>query len=167
MSCSWDLLLLLLVDRKYIRVCMCVCVCVCVKMLKVLIAQSYLSLCNPMDSSPAGSSVHEFFRQENCSGLPFPSPGDFPNPGIEPGSPALQEDSLQSEPPGKPHVCPSRPRAHVNSSRKPHLMTFSPCGLFTSSSALPQNPVCVCAPEDKSFSDYMYLVSFWTARAHK
>ena len=36
------------------------------------------------------------------SGLPFPSPGDFPNPGIEPGSPALQADSLLSEPPGKP-----------------------------------------------------------------
>ena len=33
--------------------------------------------------------------------MPFPSPGDLPNPGIEPRSPALQEDSLQSEPPGK------------------------------------------------------------------
>ena len=37
------------------------------------------------------------------SGLPFPSPGDIPNPGIELRSPALQEDSLLSEPPGKPH----------------------------------------------------------------
>jgi len=44
----------------------------------------------------------EFFRQEYCSGLPFPSPGDLPNPGIEPGSPAVQADSLLSEPPGKP-----------------------------------------------------------------
>ena len=35
-------------------------------------------------------------------GLPFPSPGDLPNPGIEPGSPTLQADSLPSEPPGKP-----------------------------------------------------------------
>ena len=40
----------------------------------------------------------EFSRQEYWSGLPFPSPGDLPNPGIEPGSPALQEDSLPSEP---------------------------------------------------------------------
>ena len=43
-----------------------------------------------------------FSRQEYWSGLPFPSPGDLPNPGIEPGSPALQEDALTSEPPGKP-----------------------------------------------------------------
>ena len=37
-------------------------------------------------------------RQEYWSGLPFPSPGDLPNPGIEPGSPVLQEDSLLAEP---------------------------------------------------------------------
>ena len=41
-----------------------------------------------------------FSRQEHWSGLPFPSPGDLPNPGIEPGSPTLQADALQSEPPG-------------------------------------------------------------------
>ena len=41
----------------------------------------------------------EFSRQEYWSGLPFPSPGDLPDPGIEPGSPALQADSLPSEPP--------------------------------------------------------------------
>ena len=39
-----------------------------------------------------------FSRQEYWSGLPYPSPGDLPNPGIEPGSPALQADSLPSEP---------------------------------------------------------------------
>ena len=44
----------------------------------------------------------ESFKQEYWSRLPFPSPGDLPNPGIEPGSPALQADSLRSEPPGKP-----------------------------------------------------------------
>ena len=44
----------------------------------------------------------EFSRQEYWSGLPFPSPRDLPNPGIEPGSPALQADALTSEPPGKP-----------------------------------------------------------------
>ena len=43
-----------------------------------------------------------FSRQAYWSGLPFPSPGDLPNPGIEPGSPALQADALSSEPPGKP-----------------------------------------------------------------
>ena len=56
-----------------------------------------------MDHSPPGSSV-EFSRQEYWSGLPFPSPGDIPDPGIEPGSPALQADTLQSEPPGKPDL---------------------------------------------------------------
>ena len=43
----------------------------------------------------------EFSRQEYWSGLPYPSPGDLPDPGIEPGSPTLQADALPSEPPGK------------------------------------------------------------------
>ena len=43
-----------------------------------------------------------FSRQEYWSGLPFPSPEDLPDPGIEPGSPALQAVALPSEPPGKP-----------------------------------------------------------------
>ena len=42
-----------------------------------------------------------FSKQECWSGLPFPSPGDLPHPGIEPGCPALQADALPSEPPGK------------------------------------------------------------------
>ena len=42
-----------------------------------------------------------FSRQEYWSGLPFPSPGDLPNPGTEPRSPALKADALPSEPPGK------------------------------------------------------------------
>ena len=40
-----------------------------------------------------------FSRQEYWSGLPFPSPGDLPDPGIKPGSPALEADALTSEPP--------------------------------------------------------------------
>ena len=43
-----------------------------------------------------------FFRQEYWSELPFPSPGALPDSGIKSGSPALQADSLPSEPPGKP-----------------------------------------------------------------
>ena len=42
-----------------------------------------------------------FFRQEYWSGLPFPSPGDLPKPGTEPGFPTLQADSLPDEPPGE------------------------------------------------------------------
>ena len=44
-----------------------------------------------------------FSRQEYWSGLPFPSPGNLPDSGIEPGSPALQADALPSKPPGKPY----------------------------------------------------------------
>ena len=43
-----------------------------------------------------------FSRQENWSGLPFPSPGDLPDPGIEPRFPTLQVDALPSDPPGEP-----------------------------------------------------------------
>ena len=45
-----------------------------------------------------------FSRLEHWSGLPFPSPGDLPDPGIKPSSPALQVDSLLSEPPGKAQI---------------------------------------------------------------
>ena len=50
----------------------------------------------------------EFSRQEYWSGLPFPSPGDLPDPGIEPGSPASQADALPSEPPEEPQVLCTR-----------------------------------------------------------
>ena len=45
-----------------------------------------------------------FSRQEYWNGLPFPSPGDLPDPGMEPGSLALEADALTSEPPGKPSL---------------------------------------------------------------
>ena len=49
----------------------------------------------------------EFSRQEYWSGLPFPSPGDLPNPGIGPGSPTSHSGTLPSEPPGNPtHIIP-------------------------------------------------------------
>ena len=51
----------------------------------------------------------EFSRQEYWSGLPFPSLGDLPDQGIEPGSPALQEDSFPSEPQGKPLIMTNVP----------------------------------------------------------
>ena len=52
----------------------------------------------------------EFSRQEYWSGLPLPSPGDLPNPGIEPGSPTLQADALPSELPRKPRILKPRPK---------------------------------------------------------
>ena len=55
-----------------------------------------------MDCGPPGSSVRGISRQEHWSELPFPSPGDLANSGIEPTSPVLPADSSQCEPPGKP-----------------------------------------------------------------
>ena len=48
----------------------------------------------------------EFYRQEHWSGLPFPSPEDLPDPGIKPGSPALQANSLPLELQGRPSLHP-------------------------------------------------------------
>ena len=60
-----------------------------------------------------------FSRQEYWSGLPFPSPGDLPNPGIEPGSPALQADALPSKPSGKlRHIQMLSPRATAKDPRR-------------------------------------------------
>ena len=56
----------------------------------------------PWTVAHRASTSMEFSRQEYWSGLPFPSPGDLPDPGIEPGSPALRADALQSEPPRNP-----------------------------------------------------------------
>ena len=60
-----------------------------------LVAKSCLTLAIP--SSLPGSLSMAFSRQEHWNGLPFPSPGDLPNPGIKPRSPALQADSLLTE----------------------------------------------------------------------
>ena len=70
------------------------------------VAQACLTLCNPMDyiTLQAPPSMG-FSRQEYWSELSFPSPGDLPDPGIEPRSPALQADALTSEPVGKPLLC--------------------------------------------------------------
>ena len=56
--------------------------------------QSCPTLCYPIGQSPPGSCVMGFSRQEDCSGLLCPPPGDLPNPGIEPASPVLQADSF-------------------------------------------------------------------------
>ena len=55
-----------------------------------------------VSATPWTTQSVEFSRPERWRGQPFPSPGDLPNPGIKPRSPALQADSLPAEPPGKP-----------------------------------------------------------------
>ena len=69
--------------------------------MKVLVSQ--LVSVTPWTAARQAPPSMEFSRQEYWSGLPFPSPGDLPDPGMEPRSPALQVDSLPSEPLGKPH----------------------------------------------------------------
>ena len=66
-----------------------------------------------------------FSRQEHLSGLPFPAPVDLPNPGIEPGSPALQADALTSEPPGKPATL-----MFIAGLLGPYIVLCAPC-IFT------------------------------------
>ena len=61
------------------------------------VAQSCLTLCDPWTVAHQAPLSMEFSRQEYWSGLPFPSPGDLPEPGIEPESPALEADALPSE----------------------------------------------------------------------
>ena len=60
-----------------------------------------MSLCNPVGCSLPGSSILGISRQEYWSGLPFLSPGNLPDPGIKPESPALLADPLPTEPPEK------------------------------------------------------------------
>ena len=66
---------------------------VCLVKVKVLVAQSCLTLCYPWTVAHQAPVSMGFSRQEYWSGLALPSPGDLPNPGIEPRSPALQADS--------------------------------------------------------------------------
>ena len=68
---------------------------------KVLAAQSCPTLCDPMNCNSAGSSVYGILQARIQEWLPFPSPGDLPDPGIEPRSRALQADSVLLAPPGK------------------------------------------------------------------
>ena len=68
----------------------------------ILVAQSCPTLCDPVDCSLPGSSVHEIFQARILVWVAIPSPGDLPNPEIEPRSPALQADSLPTELQGKP-----------------------------------------------------------------
>ena len=100
-------------------VCLCVCVCVCVhtytyggelmKQILVIFLACVLSHFSHVRLfETLWSIAHEaplsmgFPRQEFWSGLPFPSPGDLPNPGVEPVSPALAGGFFTTKPPGKP-----------------------------------------------------------------
>ena len=82
-----------------LKLCYSLCMCSCIL--------SHFSHCwlfaTPWTVAHQAPLAVGFCRQEYWSGLPCPPPGDLPDPGIESTSPALQEDSLPTEPPGKPH----------------------------------------------------------------
>ena len=92
---------------------MCVYVCVCA---------SHSVMSNSLRPQGPIRFLCPLCRQEYWSRLPFPSPGDLPNPGIEPRWPALQADSLPSEPPGKPQLYISSVQfsRSVSDSLRPH-----------------------------------------------
>ena len=69
-----------------------------------LVAKSCPTLVTPWTVARQAPLSMRFSRQGYWSGLPFPSPGDLPNPGIEPRSPALQADPLLTELQGKPSI---------------------------------------------------------------
>ena len=80
----------------FTKKCVCVCVCVCKLLGHVRL------FATPWIIAHQDPLSREFSRQEYCRGLPLPSPGRLLDPGIKPGSPALQADSLPSETPVKP-----------------------------------------------------------------
>ena len=69
-----------------------------------LVTKLYQTLWDPMECNQQAPLSMGFSRQQYWSGLPFPSAGDLPDPGIEPRSPAWEADDLISEPPGKPQI---------------------------------------------------------------
>ena len=84
-----------------------------------------------------------FSRQEYWSGLPFPSPGDLPDPGIEPGFPALQADALTCEPPGKP----GEVKIELKFFQSPMLRGLSLFDLSGSSLVNHSQKACLCVTQ--------------------
>ena len=112
-----------------------------------------------MDCSLPSSSVHGILHGEYWSGLPFPFPGNLPDPGIKPESPTLQADCLPSEPPGKPSsssrclatkLCPTlydpvdcRQRSQASLS---FTISQSLLKLMFIESEIPSNYLILCCP---------------------
>ena len=93
------------------------------------VAQSCPTLCDLWTVTHQAPLSMGFSRQEYWSGLPFPSPGDLPDPGIEPRSPTLQADALTSAPPGKPLILNTSLFSHsvMSDSCHPMATLLCPC----------------------------------------
>ena len=79
----------------------CRAACICIVRVRAQSLQSCPTVCDPMDCSPPGSSVHGILQGEYWSGLPRPPPGDLPNPETEPGSPVIAGRFFTTELPVK------------------------------------------------------------------
>ena len=120
-------------------------ICRCL-VLVVLIAQSCLTLCHLTNCSLPGSSVIGFSRQKYWSGLPYPSPEDPPDAGIEPGSPALQADSL-------PFELQGRSLQISVGIKRGHCIPWAPFGsrveVTPQSSGIHHSCTCICLGLDR------------------
>ena len=85
----------------YICVCVYIYVCMCIFVVVTQLLSHVQLFTTPWTIAHQVPLSMEFYRKEYCSRVPFPTPGDLPNPRIKPISPALQADSLLSEPSGK------------------------------------------------------------------
>ena len=115
------------------------CLPILCESVKVLVTQLCLTLYDPKNCSHLAPLPMEFSRQKYWSGLPFPSLGDLPNLGIEPKSPALQADSLLTEPPGKHQV---QGAGHAGPWTNYFCSLNLPCFICKMWSALPSLLVC-------------------------
>ena len=150
------------------------CLCMCV--------QSCPTLCNPMDCSLPGSSVHGIFQANYWGELPFPTLGDLPTPRVKPaspGSPALAGRLFITEPPGKPTsgqppicVC-ELPRPLVSTwdvlsvsllpQHGPLCCSFSPANTFHPQSLCPWRFLCLelCHPEGHKTCFPLYFLQIF------
>ena len=119
-------------------------------MIEKMVAKSWLNLATWLTVACQIPLSMGFSRQEYWSGLPFPSPGDLPDPGIEPGSPALQADSLPTELQGKPLNANSYHLSHKGSSRILNWVAYP----FSRGSTQPRNQTGVSCIADRFFTSW-------------
>ena len=120
-----------------------------------LVPKSCPTLCNPMNCSPPGSSDHGVSQGEYWSELPLPSPGDLPNAGIKPASPALTGGFFTSELPGKPH-CSSYWDEKITSAEVKKWIWFRRTGQRQKAYTSEQMFVYEC----ECFYDYVWIYKY-------
>ena len=124
--------------------------------MEVLDPQLCLTLCDPMDCSHQAPLSMKFSRQEYWSGLPFPSPGYLSDSGIRLRSPALQADSLSSDPPRKLFILHSGFISYLKSNINPTSASTRPCTIWSLTTAL-TGWLALCSETPELFSGLLKL----------